>query len=511
MLFRSVFYYGGHGFQLGKENYLVPVDAALRDRTAIAVETVQLNRIISLLLAPKRRTVILLDACRNNPLPKKLRDRAGPQGLAEIGTGGGDLFVAFATEPGKLALDGKGRNSPFAKALLTHMTRPGLSISEMMVDLRKDVYASTQGVQLPWDQSSLRSQFYFSPMISVTESLASRTQNGIPDEEAEPSYIITDAPGEEPAPEPVAKAKPEPIFGAENEPAVKPKEQIKKSAPEPVVSVVVEPLQQQPAIPAEPEPEPEVAVLAPPPPPAVETPEVSDDGSFTDCAGHCPAMVNIPAGRFAMGSGEGKEGPVHEVSVGAFALSRNEVTVVQWQACVAASKCRDPGAAVTGGGADLPVRNLTWDDAMAYAAWLSEVTGEAYRLPSEAEWEYAARAGTSHSYSGSAEASLDYVDCKDCGGAHKAPAPRGDLLPNGFGLSGMSGGVADWVMDCWKPSYADAPTDGGARGGTCTQRVLRGGSWRDNQKHVRVTSRAFYDHDVPYPNNGLRIARDARN
>ena len=84
-------------------------------------------------------------------------------------------------------------------------------------------------------------------------------------------------------------------------------------------------------------------------------------------------------------------------------------------------------------------------------------------------------------------------------------------MPNAFGLSGMSGGVAEWVMDCWKPSYADAPTDGGARGGDCTQRVLRGGSWRDNQKHVRVTSRAYYDHDVPYPNNGLRIARAVRN
>ena len=142
-----VFYYGGHGFQLGKANYLVPVDAALKTREAIAAETIPLDRVLKLLRGQDRLTVVLLDACRNNPLPENLRDRADAQGLAEIDTGGGDLFVAFATEPGKLALDGRGRNSPFAKALLTHMTRPGLGISEMMVDLRKDVYVSTQGAQ----------------------------------------------------------------------------------------------------------------------------------------------------------------------------------------------------------------------------------------------------------------------------------------------------------------------------------------------------------------------------
>lgn len=235
------------------------------------------------------------------------------------------------------------------------------------------------------------------------------------------------------------------------------------------------------------------------------------DAVFTDCAASCPVMVRIAAGTFEMGnaSGDGRERPVHEVSIKPFALGRHEITAGEWRKCVAAGQCRDPGLGGAADDEDAPVHNVTWDDAVAYAEWLSTETGRRYRLPSESEWEYAARAGGSMRYSGSNDASPDYVDCKDCGGEHKNAAPRGkDLKPNAFGLAGMSGGVAEWVMDCWKPSYDQAPTDGSARGGDCAKRVLRGGSWRDGRKRVTVTSRAFYDRDVPYPYYGLRIARD---
>ena len=216
-----VFYYGGHGFQLGKSNYLVPVDAELKDRQSIAAETIQLNQVIKALQKAQRRTIVLLDACRNNPLPEGLRDKAGAQGLAEIDTGGGDLFVVFATEPGKLALDGRDRNSPFAKALLTHMTRPGLGISEMMVDLRKDVYVSTHGVQLPWDQSSLRSQFYFAPAISLTERQPPRNPPAIPDDEiqSDQEFIITEDTGAGPSEPPAAAPAEEPAAPPAEPPA----------------------------------------------------------------------------------------------------------------------------------------------------------------------------------------------------------------------------------------------------------------------------------------------------
>ncbi len=164
-----LFFYAGHGFQLGNVNRLVPVDAKLLSRDLIDVETVSLNDVMNAIRAKERRSVILLDACRNNPLPEALRRPGDGEGLAKIETGQ-ELFVAFATQPGNVAFDGGGRNSPFTKALLTHMTRKGISISDMMVDLRKDVFISTQGTQVPWDQSSLRSQFYFAPTASLIES-----------------------------------------------------------------------------------------------------------------------------------------------------------------------------------------------------------------------------------------------------------------------------------------------------------------------------------------------------
>ena len=500
-----VFYYGGHGFQLGKANHLVPVDAGLKDRNAIADETIQLDRVITSLRAANRRIIIFLDACRNNPLPKNLRDRSA-QGLAEIDAAGSDLFVAFATEPGKVARDGKDGNSPFTRALLTHMVRPALGIAEMMLDVRKDVYAVTDGAQLPWDQSSLRSQFYFSPTAAANQ-LALRSQAEIPEVDGDTNFVITEGPESEPETTPNAAG--EPTFGtAAGEPDIAPDQ------PKSDDLQVLEPVPDEPIAAPDPESNDQPPALEPPPgdqASAEAPPPITSDGSFNDCESLCPAMIRIKSGDFRMGSAEAgaKEAPVHEVAVKAFALGRNEITVAEWQACVDAGACKDAGASGTAGGSDTPVHNITWDQAVAYTGWLSTKTGQRYRLPSEAEWEYAARAGTATRYSGSEDASAPYVDCKDCGGEHKNAAPRGkDLLPNEFGVAGMSGGVAEWVMDCWKPDYVGAPADGSARGGECNLRVLRGGSWRDARRNVTVSSRAFYDHDVPYPNNGLRVARD---
>jgi Caspase domain len=163
-----VFYYAGHGFEVSGVNRLVPIDAVLRDRAKIADETIDMNAIIEKLSGAGAQLVVLLDACRNSPLPAGVNLETGGAGLAKIETGR-DIFVAFATESKQVAGDGKGRNSAFTKALLTHMDRPGLSIADMMVDVRRDVFASTKGKQLPWDQSSLKSAFYFVPNLLVAD------------------------------------------------------------------------------------------------------------------------------------------------------------------------------------------------------------------------------------------------------------------------------------------------------------------------------------------------------
>lgn len=156
-----VFYFSGHGFQLGGTNYLVPTDASLSSRDAIASETMRLDDIVARIQARNRQTLIFLDACRNNPLPASVRGSAG-DGLAQMETGSG-TFVAFATQPGNITRDGGGDNSPFTSALVEHIHTPGISISDMMIRVRNSVEEATLQTQTPWDQSSLRSQFYFNP------------------------------------------------------------------------------------------------------------------------------------------------------------------------------------------------------------------------------------------------------------------------------------------------------------------------------------------------------------
>ncbi len=181
-----VFYYAGHGFEVSGANRLVPVDAVLRDRARIADETIDANDVIARLNASGQQLIVLLDACRNSPLPKGIKLETDGEGLAKI-EGGRDIFVAFATEPRQVAGDGKGRNSAFTKALLTHMERPGLSIADMMVDVRRDVFASTKGKQLPWDQSSLKSSFYFVAEGDGKIQISDSDRNSSNENEAQPT------------------------------------------------------------------------------------------------------------------------------------------------------------------------------------------------------------------------------------------------------------------------------------------------------------------------------------
>ena len=166
----AVFYYSGHGFQLGGTNFLVPTDAKLNNRKTILKETMRLNDIIKAVQDRNRQTLIFLDACRNNPLPKSVRDKSMIDGLAQLEAGTG-TFVAFATQPGNITRDGAGDHSPFAAALIEHMETPGISISDMMIRVRNSVEVATLQTQTPWDQSSLRTQFYFSPEEEVSADL----------------------------------------------------------------------------------------------------------------------------------------------------------------------------------------------------------------------------------------------------------------------------------------------------------------------------------------------------
>jgi formylglycine-generating enzyme required for sulfatase activity len=234
-----------------------------------------------------------------------------------------------------------------------------------------------------------------------------------------------------------------------------------------------------------------------------------DKATFQECS-DCPTMVQIAAGSFSMGqSGDSTAMPIHRVAIRRFALGQRPITVAEWKACVADGGCtsvRLPDASDRAS-----MHNLSWDDAQQYVAWLSKKTGHSYRLPTEAEWEYAARANTQTRYWWGDQVGIGLANCTDCGGDQdkSRPLPADSYKPNPFGLLGVHGGVSQWVTDCWFPNYDGAPTDGSARDRkSCDRHVLRGGSFRNDRNNVTAAVRNYYDTSVRYPGNGFRVAAD---
>jgi formylglycine-generating enzyme required for sulfatase activity len=243
--------------------------------------------------------------------------------------------------------------------------------------------------------------------------------------------------------------------------------------------------------------------------------------SFRECARDCPEMVVVPKGEFTMGSPsdeEGRyanEGPLHRVTIARpFAASKFEVTFADWDACVSVGGCPQEGRASDAGWGRgrQPVIYLSWDDAQAYVAWLSRMTGKAYRLLTEAEYEYAARAGTTTAYSWGGEIGRNNANCMGCGSQWdgKQPAPAGSFAANAFGLYDMLGNVWEWVDDCYHDNYDDGapPTDGSAwTASDCQYRVVRGGSWLRGPLYLRSASRNGGSTDRRHNSLGFRVGR----
>ncbi|MDH3641908.1 MAG: SUMF1/EgtB/PvdO family nonheme iron enzyme [Gammaproteobacteria bacterium] len=233
--------------------------------------------------------------------------------------------------------------------------------------------------------------------------------------------------------------------------------------------------------------------------------------------GRGPTMVVIPAGNFQMGDqagiGHADENPVHQVSItNLFALSKHEITFGDYARFAKATNAKLPANAYDDG--NRPVIQVPWNMASKYAAWLSVRTGERYRLPTEAEWEYAARAGTTSRYPWGKEIACDKLHVSRCSSEWGSDlAPVGSFSPNAFGLYDMHGNVQEMVQDCYHPSYNGAPTDGSARertdGYACDVRVGRGGSVNSQASQLRSARRGNVDpRRNPYNDVGFRVARD---
>jgi formylglycine-generating enzyme required for sulfatase activity len=229
----------------------------------------------------------------------------------------------------------------------------------------------------------------------------------------------------------------------------------------------------------------------------------------------CVDMVILGPGAFRMGGSTKKaESPVHPVMFKQkFAIATRPVTRGEWQMCVEDGECEPvPKIVSLSDDEDLPVGGVTWNQTSSFIDWLSEKSGKLYRLPTEAEWEYAARAGNSTAYSWGNQMQPDRANCIGCNGKQKTTLVVSEsLLPNDWGLYDMAGNIAEWVQDCWHDSYkGDAPKDGSAWvEESCDHRVLKGGSANGHADEVRTWSRGHFDADTPYRYNGFRVARDA--
>jgi formylglycine-generating enzyme required for sulfatase activity len=278
---------------------------------------------------------------------------------------------------------------------------------------------------------------------------------------------------------------------------------------------------------------------------------------FKDCA-DCPEMVAIPAGQFVMGTAPGEEGrellseefrnrsrPQHAVDVQSFSVGKYEVTRGQYRVFAEATGSSSDGCFVWTGAQfekdqskdwrnpgyaqddTHPVACVSWDDASAYAGWLSQKTGKAYRLLTEAEWEYAARAGTTTArfWGDAGNLSCDYANGADhtvaaemsgagnwpvanCSDRYAYTAPAGSYRANAFGLHDMLGNVWEWTQDCWNANYRGAPADGSAWAiGDCSLRVVRGGSWEDAPLGLRAAYRVGSPAVIRVYIRGFRVAR----
>ena len=242
---------------------------------------------------------------------------------------------------------------------------------------------------------------------------------------------------------------------------------------------------------------------------------------FKDCT-DCPQMAVIPAGEFTMGAPASEQGAgaeaQHRVTITTpFAVSKFEISFAEWDACLAQGGCGGyrPDDEGWGRGPN-PVMNISWEDAKSYADWLSHKSGHTYRLLSESEWEYAARAGTTTSYpyeDGLSPSRANYDGSVDGSGPSGVNRQRtvvvGSFPANGFGLHDMTGNVSEWVEDCWHDAYtATTPTDGSAwLDGNCNGRVVRGGSWEDSPVELRSAARTGGAKEDRFYTDGIRIAR----
>jgi formylglycine-generating enzyme required for sulfatase activity/serine/threonine protein phosphatase PrpC len=270
----------------------------------------------------------------------------------------------------------------------------------------------------------------------------------------------------------------------------------------------------EPVAAPEPEPKPDPVAESEPEPEPVDAAKADVFRDKLKVGGYGPAMIKVPAGTFRMGGASAIVGPDevprHQVTISAFVVGVYEVTFDEYYRFAKATGRKKP----KDNGWDRkthPVIDVAWDDAFAYTRWLSKQTDKSYRLLSESEWEYVARAGTTRSFWWGSKAGTGNAHCFDCKSDYSTskPAKVGTYKPNPFGLYDTAGNVFEWVHDCYHRNYKDAPDDGSVwEGGDCDVRIARGGAYRSPADSMRVENRDKFKSNKGQYNVGFRVMRD---
>ena len=438
----AMFFFAGHGIEYHGENFLLTSDSNIADNIETSVDATKrrlrrkmlsLNLVMDEIeLTQADLKLIILDACRDNPIPVtsggKTRSLGGARGLARVSAPLG-MLVSYSADAGEVANDGL-----FTEILTSNLVQPGLSVMEVFAKTREEVNA------LSTERNAANPQY----MIQLPAEYNKLGLKGI-------KFVFNDPTGSMPPPTP--------------------------------------------------------------PKPAPTTP--LPDTTFTNVSGM--KMVRIDPGEFRMGdlAGDGNhdEHPVRNVSLSSFHLCDTEVTQEQWKALMATDIHEQrraagfAGASSYGQNPESPIYYVSFDEAVEYCRRLSEFEssrgklpeGYAYRLPTEAQWEYACRAGSDKSFEG---------DSWDIGviATYESSAPVRTKKPNAFSIYDMQGNIWEWCQDFYQPNYNGLPSSDPQGPKSGDTRVFRGGSWMEEEHAARASSRGYGLPDLRHRSIGFRVA-----
>jgi len=446
----AVVYYAGHAIQVDGQNFLIPTNTPVNHRRDLR-KLINLNELISEAQQARGLGLVILDACRDNPfganLSQNLGRSIGGRGLARVEDTPSNILVAFATKENAIAADGNNKHSPYTQALLTYLPKYNLEIRLLFGKVHDAVKQATGQKQQPYTYGAVGGSEWF---------LAEKVKA-----ESNPSNLTTS-----------------------------------NATPAPHSSNTI----------------------------SIPIMSTSSRQSFE------PEMIFIKGGAFKMGCISGKhcrkEEKIHTVHISDFWMATTEVTVKQYQMCVTAGKCRQPiwmekgsnynmhtgldnsykGLGKTLTGDNYPIVGVSWHDAIAYAKWLKRKTGKAYHLPTEAEWEYAARAGSKTAYVWG-----DQINCSLANYGHNKcktnrAKPVASYKAYG-GLYDMSGNVAEWTCSTYKINYDGSETR--CANAKNVKPVFRGGGWIGNNISTRLASRDFDSPDNRFVFVGMRLALES--